>query len=101
MCFEKVRIVFDAEAGAVLADADVEDADGAEPAEQVDWVEQYAAFGLFGGVGVEAGEENIGFGKWPAGDVAFNDYGSAEVFRLLDDGMIADDVARAGFAFEL
>ena len=33
------RIVFDAEAGAVFSDADVENADGAEPAEQVDWIE--------------------------------------------------------------
>ena len=35
----EVRVVFDAEAGAVLADADVEDADDAEPAEQVDRIE--------------------------------------------------------------
>jgi hypothetical protein len=32
-------VVFDAEAGAIFSDADVEDADGAEPAEQVDWIE--------------------------------------------------------------
>ena len=33
----EVRVVFDAEAGAVRADADVEDADDAQPSQQVDW----------------------------------------------------------------
>ena len=78
-----MRVVFDAEAGAVRADADVEDADDAQPFRgRRDRTARGRWF--FGGVGVVAGEENLGFGKRPAVDVALDGDGRAEVFGLFD-----------------
>ena len=57
---KKMRVVFDLQAGAVGLGADIEDSYDADPGAEVVCIEQDSAAGVFGGIGIVAGEENIG-----------------------------------------
>ena len=73
-------------------------ADAAEPLQELDGIEQDSTFGVFGGLGVVTGEENVAFGKRSAVDVAADGDRRAEILRLFDLGVVADHVAGSSFA---
>ena len=57
---KKMRVVFDLQTGAVGLGAHIEDSYDADPGAEVVCVEQHSAAGVFRGIGIVAGEENIG-----------------------------------------